>query len=362
MTGIRRSGPHGRPTPVPRATSFDLESLNNPVRLGIIGAGAIVQVAHLPVLRKLKTVDLLALCDTDLPKARALSERSNIPNVYDDFEDLLKHEQLDAVLIATPNHLHESHVQAALSADLHVLIEKPLAMTSGGAQKLIRSAEKRERIVMVGMTHRYRPDVQAVRSFVQAGELGHISSVRASWHLARPARAQLGWREKRTESGGGAMLDLGLTMLDLGFWLAGNPSPARVSASLSRPSGERSVEQAGSAFVVCENGAGIFVDVTWRHIGEGERFGAGIRGTKGTAGINPLHVWKELNGVAHDVSPTGSFSRENAFIASFRAQWAHFLAAVAGRVEAPSLQEQVLVLKVLEAIYRSDADGREIVL
>lgn len=362
MTGIRRSGPHSRPVPVQRASSFDLESLQNPVRLGIIGAGAIVQVAHLPVLRKLKTVELLALCDTDLAKARALAERFNVPNVYDDFEDLLQHEQVDAVLIATPNHLHESHVMAALSADLHVLIEKPLATSSAGAQKIIRAAEKRERIVMVGMTHRYRPDVQAVRSFVQAGELGHITSVRASWHLARPARTQLGWREKRTESGGGAMLDLGLTMLDLGFWLAGNPAPVRVSATLSRPAGERSVEQAGSAFVVCEKGAGIFVDVTWRHIGEGERFGAGIRGTKGSAGINPLQVWKELNGVAHDVSPTGSFSRENAFVASFRAQWAHFLAAVGTRVAAPSLLEQLQVLKVLEAIYRSDADGREVVL
>jgi predicted dehydrogenase len=158
------------------------------------------------------------------------------------------------------------------------------------------------------------------------------------------------------------MLDLGLTMLDLSLFLAGNPTPARASASLSRLGGERAVEQSGSAFVVCENGAAIFVDVTWRHIGEGERFGAGIRGTKGSAGINPLHVWKEIHGMPHDVSPTGSFSRENAFAASFRAQWAHFLAAVAGRVAAPSLVEQVQVLAVLEAIYQSDADGRDVPL
>jgi predicted dehydrogenase len=302
---------------------------------------------------------LSALCDSDLVKARALAERSGIPNVYDDFEDLLQHEQLDAVLIATPNHLHESHILAALSAGLNVLVEKPLALTSTGAQRILKAAEKRERVVMVGMTHRYRPDVQAVRSFVQAGELGEITSVRASWHLARPARAPLGWREKRTEAGGGAMFDLGITMLDLGLWLAGNPVPARVSASLSRP-GDRGVEQSGSAFVVCENGAVIFVDVTWRHIGEGERFGAGIRGSKGSAGINPLHVWKEIHGVPHDVSPTGSFSRENAFVASFRAQWAHFLAAVGGRVKPPSLSDQVQVLEVIEAIYQSDTDRRDV--
>lgn len=361
MTGNRRSGPHARPTPAPRA-ALELDGFDRPIRLAIVGAGAVVQVAHLSVLRKLRPVSLVALCDTDLPKARALADRSGIPNVYDDMEDLLQHEELDAVLIATPNHLHESHLAAALAANLHVLIEKPLALTSAGAQKMIRLAEKKERVVMVGMTHRYRPDVQAVRSFVQAGELGFISSVRASWHLARPARTSLGWREKRSESGGGAMLDLGLTMLDLGFWLAGNPSPVRVTAALTRPGGERLVEQSGSAFIVCENGASIFIDVTWRHIGEGERFGAGIRGSKGSAGINPLHVWKEIHGVAHDVSPTGSFSRDIAFIASFKAQWAHFLAAVAGRVPAPSLQEHLQVLKVVEAIYRSDADGRDVAL
>lgn len=361
MTGIRRSGPHSRPTPPPRA-AFELDGFDTPIRLGIVGAGAVVQVAHLSVLRKLKQVSIVALCDTDLPKARALAERSGIPNVYDDMEDLLQHEAIDAVLIATPNHLHESHLNAALAADLHVLIEKPISLTSAGAQKAIRVAEKKSKVVMVGMTHRYRPDVQAVRSFVQAGELGQITSVRASWHLARPARTSLGWREKRTESGGGAMFDLGLTMLDLGFWLAGNPTPARVSAALNRAGGERSVEQSGSAFIVCDHGASIFVDVTWRHIGEGERFGAGIRGTKGSAGINPLHVWKEIHGVAHDVSPTGSFSRDIAFIASFKAQWAHFLAAIAGRVPAPGLQEHLQVLKVIEAIYRSDADAKDVAL
>lgn len=360
MTSTRRSGPHPRPNLSTRG--LDAEATDRPLRLGIIGGGAIVQVAHLPVLRRTKTVDLAALCDSDLVKARALAERSAIPNVYDDFEDLLQHEQLDAVLIATPNHLHESHILAALSAGLHVLVEKPLALTSAGAQKIIRAGERRDRVVMVGMTHRYRPDVQAVRSFVQAGELGAITSVRASWHLARPARAPLGWREKRSEAGGGAMLDLGLTMVDLGLWLAGNPTPARVSAALSRSGGDRFVEQSGSALIICENAAAIFVDVTWRHIGEGERFGAGIRGSKGSAGINPLHVWKEIHGVAHDVSPTGSFSRENAFAASFRAQWAHFLAACSGRVAAPSLVEQVQVLKVVEAIYKSDADGRDVSL
>ncbi len=180
--------------------------------------------------------------------------------------------------------------------------------------------------------------------------------------MARPSRAALGWRQRRDEAGGGAMLDLGLTMLDLAFWLAGNPEPERVSATMPRVKGERGVEHSGSAYIVCTNGASLFVDVTWRHIGEGERFGVGLRGSKGTAGINPLHVWKELHGVAHDVSPSGGLSRESAFNASFRAQWAHFLAAIGGHAEVPSLAEHVRLLRVLEAIYKSAADGRDVPL
>lgn len=332
------------------------------LRVGIVGGGAITQVAHLPVLKKLKMTEVAAICDTDLPKARALADRFNVKDAFDDIEDLLRSDTLDAVVVCTPNHLHESHILAALSANMHVLVEKPLAMNAAAAQRIIRAAEKRGRVVMVGMNHRYRPDVQIVRSFVQGGELGRIESVRGSWHVFRPGRTQLGWRQRRDQSGGGAMLDLGLSILDLAMWLAGNPTPVRVSASLEADGRERSVEQSGSAFVVCEDDISLFVDVTWRHLGAGERFGMGVRGIKGTATINPLTVWKELHGVPTDVSPTGSGSRENPFTASYRAEWAHFAAAIAGEAKVPDLQEHLVLHRVIDAIYRSAVDGRDVTL
>jgi len=333
------------------------------LRVGVVGGGAIAQVAHLPVLKKFKTIEVQAICDTDLPKARALADRFGVKDAFDDIEDLLGFESLDAVVICSPNHLHESHILAALSANLHVLVEKPLAMSGASAQRIIRAVEKQPRVVMVGMSHRYRPDVQIVRSFVQSGELGTIESIRGSWHIFRPGRAQLGWRQRRELSGGGAMLDLGLSILDLELWLGGNPSPVRVSASLGGAAGrERSVEQSGSAFVVCEGGLSLFLDVTWRHLGEGERFGVGVRGSKGTAAINPLTVWKDLHGVPVDVSPTGSGSRENAFTASFRAEWAHFEAAIAGEAKGPTLQEHLVLHQLIDAIYRSAAEGRDVQL
>jgi predicted dehydrogenase len=179
------------------------------LKVGIIGGGAITQVAHLPVLKKMRSVDVQAICDTDLPKARALADRFSIQDAFDDIEELLRYEALDAVVICSPNHLHESHIMAALSADLHVLVEKPLAMSATSVQRILRTVEKHKRVVMVGMNHRYRPDVQIVRSFVQSGELGTIESIRGSWHVFRPGRTQLGWRQRRDQAGGGAMLDLG---------------------------------------------------------------------------------------------------------------------------------------------------------
>ena len=330
------------------------------LKVGIVGGGAIAQVAHLPVMKKVRSIEVQAICDTDLPKARALADRFGIKDAHDDIEELLRFEELDAVVICSPNHLHESHILAALSGNKHVLVEKPLAMSATSAQRIIRAVEKRDRVVMVGMNHRYRPDVQIVRSFVQSGELGVIESIRGSWHVFRPGRTPLGWRQRREQAGGGAMLDLGLSILDLGLWLGGSPPPVRVSASLDQSG--RAVEQSGSAFVICENGTSIFVDVTWRHLGEGERFGVGLRGSKGSAGINPLNVWKELHGMPVDVSPTGSVSRENAFTASFRAEWAHFQAAIAGEARIPSLEEHLTLHKVIDAIYRSAADGRDVVL
>ena len=334
----------------------------DPMRIGIVGAGAVTQVAHLPVLRKLKGVQVTVICDNDLPKARALADRYQVPVAVDDIEEMLGLGELDAVLICTPNHLHESHAIAVLSAGLNVMVERPLAPTAAAALRIMKVAEKRGRLLMASAAHRYRPDVQIVRSFVQSGELGSITSVRGSWHTFRPGRAQLGWRLRRDEAGGGAMLDLGYAVLDLAFWLANSPTPVRVSASLDLPAGNKGIEPSGSAFVVCEGGVSFFVDVTWHHIGEGERFGVGIRGTKGTAGINPLHVWKELNGVPTNMAPTGSVGRENPFVSATRAQWAHFLAAIEGTAKPTVLQEQVTLLRVMDAIYRSAADGRDVTL
>jgi predicted dehydrogenase len=333
--------------------------MSEKLRLGIVGAGAIAQVGHLPALKRVKDVDVVGICDNDLVKARALADRFGIPDAYGDIEELVEYDALDALLICTPNHLHESQITAALAAGVHVFVERPLALTAAGAQKIVKASQKHDRIVMVGANHRYRPDIQQIRSFIQTRELGDLESIRAWWFMARSGRASLGWREKRDQAGGGAMLDLGLSLLDLSLWLAGFPAVERVSAVLPERR-EKGVEPSGTAMIALAGGGAIHLDASWRFVGPGERFGIAVRAAKGSARINPLTIWRDFHGVAKDVASSGAHSRETPFALSVRAQWAHFVSAVRGDVPAPALTEQVTLARVMDAIYDSADTGRDV--
>jgi predicted dehydrogenase len=334
----------------------------DPIRLGVVGAGAITQVGHLPALKRVKDIKVLGLCDSDRPKARALADRFGVPDAFADAQELVELEELDALLICTPSHLHEAHVQMALSHGLHVFVERPLALTASAAQKLARANARAGRVVMVGANHRYRHDLQQIRSFVLSGELGDVESIRAWWFLARAGRVPLGWRQRRELSGGGAMFDLGLALLDAAFWLSGFPAVRRASAVFPERGTERGPEPSGTAIVALEGGAAVHLDTSWRFVGPGDRFGLAVRASRGSARINPLAIYKEMHGVAHDVVSKGAHSRETPFQQSIRAQWAHFVAAVREEVAAPPLEEQVAALRVMEAIYHSAEQGRDVAL
>ncbi|HXF95341.1 MAG TPA: Gfo/Idh/MocA family oxidoreductase, partial [Gemmatimonadales bacterium] len=336
-------------------------AMTEPIRVAVIGAGGIAQIAHLPVLRRLPGVEIAALCDNDLSKAQALGTRFDVRGAYDDIEEVLRYAGAHVAVICTPNHLHEIHVVAALSAGLHVLCERPLALSVAGVERVLQASEKYGRRVMVAMNHRFRSDVQAVRGFLSGGELGGLDAIHAGWYTFQPARQMASWRLRRQEAGGGAFLDLGLPLLDLGLWLAGWPPVRRVSAHFVRHPGE-DVETMGSALIACNEGALLSIDVSYRHFGEGERFWFDVAGTKGSAAIGPLRVFKEFHGSPVDVTPTGATGRETMFTQSYRAEWMYFLAVIKGEVNAPAPRDQIALHRVLEAVYRSADEGRDVTL
>src|SRR3954468_6149780 len=119
------------------------------MKIGIVGAGAIAQLAHLPVLAKMRGAELVAICDNDRLKARALADRFGVPDTFTDIEDLLELDQLDAVVVATPNHLHEPHVLSALAAKMHVLCERPLALNARGVERILAASQRVGKKVLV---------------------------------------------------------------------------------------------------------------------------------------------------------------------------------------------------------------------
>ena len=327
------------------------------IRIGVVGAGAIAQLAHLPVLSKMRGAQLVAICDNDRPKARALADRFGVPDTFTDIEDLLESGALDAVVVATPNHLHEPHVLAALAAKVHVLCERPLALTARGVERIVAAAARAERFVLVGNNHRFRTDVQMLDSFLRGGELGKMTAVRAgAYHLRRPAE---GWRHRRAEAGGGAFIEFGLPMLDLALWLADFPQPSRVWAHMDRAKGAGAVEDAMVVELEFTNGVVFSFDVNGSYVGEDERWWFEVVSSRGSARLAPLRVVKELNGRATDVSPTGGTARENAFIQSYRSELAHFVAVLQGEAPYEPPADQVSVYKLVESVYKAAEEGRE---
>lgn len=329
-----------------------------PVRIAVVGAGAIAQLAHLPVLSKLRGAQLVALCDNDRAKARALADRFAIPDVFTDIDDLLDYDELDAAVVASPSHLHEPQVLQLLAAGVDVLCERPLSLSSKGIERILAAAARGNRKVFVANNHRFRSDVQALSRFLTGGELGKLTGVRAGAY--HPRGKIEGWRLRRQEAGGGSLLEQGFPLIDLAMWLADFPAPQRVWAHIERARGANAVEESAMVAVECANGASFTFDVSWSYVGDEERWWFETLCSRGSARLAPLRVVKELNGKPVDVSPTGAAARESAFIQSYRAELAHFVSSLRGEVEYEAPTDQVIVHRLLEAAYKSAEEGKEV--
>lgn len=331
--------------------------MSSDIRLGLVGAGAIAQLAHLPVLSKIRGARLVAICDNDGPKAGALAQRLGVPDIFTDIDELLDSDELDAVVIATPNHLHEPHVLRALKAKVHVLCERPLSLTPGGVNRILAAAIAADRKVVVGNNHRFRSDVQQLRRFLEGGELGRVTGMRTGQYQFRTA--QQGWRNSKAEAGGGAFLEYGYPLLDLALWLTDFPEPIRVTAHMDR-SRTGGVEDAMLVHLDCANGVSYSFDVSWAYVGQEERMWFEVVSTRGSARLSPLRVVKELNGRPTNVSPTGAAARESVFLQSYRAEIAHFISMLKDESPYEAPDDQLKVMRVMDAVYKSAEEGREI--
>jgi predicted dehydrogenase len=331
------------------------------IRVGVLGTGAISQIVYLPILTARYDILVHAVADPDDHKARMIGARFDVPNVFSP-DELISHDEVDALFVCTPNHLHEELAVAALEAGKHVLVERPLALTPEGVERVDTVARAAGRCVVVGMSHRFRPDVAALRSFVAGGELGEIFSVRCAWLNRTALGLRSTWRQRAAEAGGGALMDLGVPALDLALWVAGYPKVARVRALTHMGAGD--VEDAASVVLALEGGGSLAVDVSWLYFSGSDEHSLRVLGTEGSAKLPPLEVYKQLGGRPMDATPRQPSPQggENRYMNSHRRSIDQFIRAATGQGEVDSVQDQADLMRLIEAAYRSAREGGEVSL
>jgi predicted dehydrogenase len=328
------------------------------IRIGIIGLGWIAQLYHLPILSRLRDVEIVAVCDSGKGRVRGIAEKYGVPRFYTDYQKMLKEEELDAVDICTPTDSHKDLSIAALEAGCDVFVEKPIARKYDEALRIAEAVKKTKRLLMVGMNNRFRPDAMLLRSFIENSELGKVFYVKAGW-LKKPL-PQHAWLQTKSISGGGVFLDLGIVMLDLALWMTGYPDVKRVNA-VNYSLKNASVEDSSAVLLSMKNGATIMIEVSWSFMIENELHYCNIYGDQGSGKINPLRINKEMHGGIVNVTPDKIDPTQRMLVRSFENELKHFVGAVRGLHPVIStVDEAVQRMKIVDAVYKSAAKQKEI--
>ena len=329
-------------------------------RLGLIGVGAIAQVNHLPALAHMEDVEIHAICDDDMEKSRTLAQKYRIPHAFSDYEQLLRLQDLDAVIISTPNHLHAPMTLAALDYGKHVLCEKPPSRNAAEAEMMAEAAKRSGKVLMYAMNKRFQIESQILRHHIERKELGDVFYVKTGWLKYRTDRGGPEWYTNKRSAGGGVLMDLGVQMLDLSLWLLGNPKVVSVTATKFVRDPRQDVEETLAALILLDTGPSLMLEVSWALLLERDFPYLNVYGTEGAALLHPFKIQKDMRGRLKDVTPTIEPSK-NLYKQSYEAELAHFFGCIT-RGERPqaSPEEGLHVMRVIDAIYQSAEARREV--
>jgi predicted dehydrogenase len=330
-------------------------------RIGIVGLGSIAQTIHLPILSKFPDVEIVAVCDLDRAKAQFVADKFNVRRYYNNFEKMLAIEQdLDGIDICTPTLLHKDMAIAALGEKNNVLLEKPLARTAMEAEEIAAAAKKAHKILMVGMNNRFRPDAMILKSFIEDNALGKLFYTKAGWF--KKLNAESAWLTKKTQSGGGVVLDLGIVMLDLAFWMMGFPEVKEVSAT-NYSHHTKDVEDSSVAFLKMKNGATLTIEASWSFESTSDFFYCDCFGTDGSGSLNPFRIVKRMHDNLINVAPASIETPQSLYRKSYENELKHWIGALRGLHSIISSgDEAVQRMKIIDLIYKSAKRGKAVAI
>lgn len=249
------------------------------MRFAIVGAGVIGRL-RAQALQHVEGATLSVVYDVDAAAAQALAG-THQAEATTDYTHLLTWDDVDVVIVSSPPHYHEAQVLAALEANKHVLCEKPLAPSAAACRRMVETAQQRDRILTTGFNHRYFPAIQYVKETLDSGMIGELDHVRAFAGHPGLSEFRAAWEYDAQVIGGGALMDVGIHMLDLTRFLFGEVEEVYGKATgnvWNLPGAE------DNGLVLMKNTAGKYAtfQATWSEW-KGYRFHIEVYGTHGMA-------------------------------------------------------------------------------
>lgn len=190
------------------------------IRLAIIGCGAVTKINHLPAVLSSNHFELVALIDKNLQYALEIKQQYHVKFVVRDYNEVL--DEIDAAIVALPNSLHAPITIDLLEKKIHILVEKPMALTTKECDEMITAGEKSNTVLAVALDFRFFYSSQFIKQLLEKGILGDIRSfeVRQGVSLTWPNTSD--YLLRREMAGGGVLIDFGPHVLDLVLWWLGD--------------------------------------------------------------------------------------------------------------------------------------------
>lgn len=345
------------------------------LKVAVIGTGGISRW-HMPGWQASEHAEVVAASDVNEAVLQDWGKTFGVTRLTTDWRNLLADGEIDIIDIATPNMLHAPQVIAALEAGKHVMCEKPLAPTPDEIRKMIAARDKAGKLLMTAQHFRFKGNAQALKAEIEQGALGDIYHAR-SWMLRRNGLIPTSTFIRKELSGGGPCIDIGVHILDLTLWMMGNPTPVAVSGVARAPlahlpgqwatwrnaaiPADFDVEDFAAAFVRFDNGATLVLEVSWllHHDIEGEDMQMWLYGTQGGSHWPKCEVYSSNYETRQLYNRSLQLTKDS--MEPHAVECIEFGRAVAEGLPSPVPPEQSLqVLAILDGIYRSQREGKEV--
>jgi len=321
---------------------------------GILGAGDIARKQTARAIGAARNARLAAVLRRDLAAARAFADEFGADRAYDQIDALLADPAVHAVYIATPVHLHAGHTLAAARAGKHVLVEKPMALSTAECSAMLAACRAAGVRLMVSYYQRFNARHQQVRELVAHGAIGQVTMAQARQVFLYPPEAG-NWRQDPARGGGGALMDVGVHCLDtLRFILGEVEAVAAQVATLAFP---YAVDDTATLLLRFQSGVQAVVSAAFSIASVPDSDYLELCGTGGRIWTAPLNA-KDSRGALRVLTPAGEhqFTYEQG---THRAM----IEAISASLEAGSAvpvpgEEGWRGLAVIEAAYASARTGR----